>query len=1261
MKRKFTQRIILFLIGFMLMGLYKLNAQAPSIASFNPTSGFIGSTLTLTGNNLSNPISLTIGGVSAIVISNTGTNLVAMVMPGAKTGAISINTATGNATITDTFTISANVAPRIQQGSKLVGTGVVGTSIQGRSTSISKDGNTFIVGGPGDNGSLGAVWIYTRSGKTWSQQGSKLVGTGAVGLAQQGHSVSISADGNTAIVSGFEDNNSIGAAWVFTRSGNTWSQQGNKLVGTGAASQARQGQSVSISADGNTAIIGGFDDDGGIGATWVFTRSANTWSQQGSKLVGTGNVGSTHQGHSVSVSADGNTVIIGGYGDNGNIGAAWVFTRNGGSWSQQGSKLVGNGAVGQSYQGSSVSLSADGNTAMVGGYRDSSYTGAVWVFERSGSTWSQLGSKLVGTGAMGKSTQGSSVSISSDGNTAIVGGDYDNNYVGAAWVYIRNGNVWSQQGSKLVGTGVEGQAFHGSSVSISEDGNTAMVVGPGDNGSIGAAWVYTRSGSTWNQQGSKLVGTEAVGQAYQGRSVSISSDGNTAIVGGPRDNNYAGAAWVYTRSGNTWSQQGIKLEGTGAVGMAQQGSSVSISADGNTAIVGGFADNYIGAAWIFIRSGSTWSQQGNKLADTGVVSASNQGSSVSISADGNTAILGGNYDNNNVGAAWIYTRNGCTWSQKGYKLVGTEAEGQSNQGSSVSISADGNTAIVGGYGDNISVGAAWIFIRNGGIWSQQGSKLVGTGAIGRSYQGSSVSLNADGNTAMVGGNYDNIGIGAAWVYTRNGSTWSQQGSKLVGTGAIGRSYQGSSVSLNADGNTAMVGGNYDKNNKGAVWEFTRSGKIWSQQGSKFVGTKAEGSAYQGTCVSLSSDGNTAIVGGDYDNNNLGAAWVFSSPSIFITGIISTFTTCSGSVPPQQSFTISGTGLTADLVVSSPLGFEVSITSGFGFTSSVNLPQTSGTVNPTTIYIRLSKTATSSLNGNVVCSSTGVPSKNIAVSFLVNTATINITNINICPSELPYTWNGRTHNTAKTDTVNLRNALGCDSLRILFLAIKLTTTSTNYLSICSSQLPYTWNNRIYNTTQIDTVHLKNSIGCDSAAILNLSVYPSPNISKINGSSNAFRLDTMSYSVSDSQGSTFNWIITKGIIQSGAGTNQIQIKWIAEGIDTLKVIETSSQGCVGLQNTLIVNVSPTSSINEINASKKIIIYPNPTTGVVNISSSQAIDNVEVFDVTGKLVLSYRNDTHQKHIELDLSAFGNGIYFIQTHNQNAEKTLNKVVISK
>ena len=95
------------------------------------------------------------------------------------------------------------------------------------------------------------------------------------------------------------------------------------------------------------------------------------FSQQGPKGVGNDAVGpNTAQGWSVAVSADGNTAIVGGYGDNGNIGAAWIYTRNAGVWTQQGKKLVGTGAVGESFQGSSVALSADGNTTVVGGHRD---------------------------------------------------------------------------------------------------------------------------------------------------------------------------------------------------------------------------------------------------------------------------------------------------------------------------------------------------------------------------------------------------------------------------------------------------------------------------------------------------------------------------------------------------------------------------------------------------------------------------------------------------------------------------------------------------------------------------------------------------------------------------------------------------------------------------------------------------------------------------------------------------------------------------
>jgi hypothetical protein len=149
---------------------------------------------------------------------------------------------------------------------------VVGSAKQGYSVALSADGNTAIVGGHNDNGGSGAAWVYTRSAGVWTQQGSKLVGTGAVGGAFQGYSVALSADGNTAIVGGYADNGDTGAAWVYTRSGGVWTQEGSKLVGTGAVGSANQGVSVALSGDGNTAIVGGPGDNGGSGAARVHTR-----------------------------------------------------------------------------------------------------------------------------------------------------------------------------------------------------------------------------------------------------------------------------------------------------------------------------------------------------------------------------------------------------------------------------------------------------------------------------------------------------------------------------------------------------------------------------------------------------------------------------------------------------------------------------------------------------------------------------------------------------------------------------------------------------------------------------------------------------------------------------------------------------------------------------------------------------------------------------------------------------------------------------
>ena len=121
----------------------------------------------------------------------------------------------------------------IQQGTKLIGTGNSGSSSQGSSVSLAADGNTLAIGAPSDNNIDGATWIFTQSGGTWSQLGTKLIGTGASG-ARQGNAVKLSGDGKTLAIGGFTDNNDFGATWIFTKNGGTWAQQGSKLVGNGA-------------------------------------------------------------------------------------------------------------------------------------------------------------------------------------------------------------------------------------------------------------------------------------------------------------------------------------------------------------------------------------------------------------------------------------------------------------------------------------------------------------------------------------------------------------------------------------------------------------------------------------------------------------------------------------------------------------------------------------------------------------------------------------------------------------------------------------------------------------------------------------------------------------------------------------------------------------------------------------------------------------------------------------------------------------------
>jgi len=441
------------------------------------------------------------------------------------------------------------------------------------------------------------------------------------------------------------------------------------LSGNAHASLVAGGQSIKLSRTGGPTLR-----YSGLSATDAHGRALHSWLelqngwlllridvsgaryplridpfiQQGEKLTGSGEIGRGEFGVSVALSSDGNTALIGGGTDNGHIGGAWVFTRSGSTWTQQGEKLTGGGENANGWFGFSVALSSDGNTALIGSPESNTEgadVGAAFVFTRSGSTWTQR-AKLTGSGEIGTGLFGESVALSADGTTALIGASYDNESVGSAFVFTRSGETWTQQGDKLTGGGEIGHGEFGSSVALSSDGNTALIGGSGDNEDLGGAWVFTRSGSTWTQQGEKLTGpSEGSGEGGFGCCTSaLSADGNTALIAdfAPGGN----TAWVFTRSGSTWTQQ-AKLTGSGATA-GSEGSTVALSANGNTALIGADADS---AAWVFTRSGETWTQEGGQLAVEGVGSF---GHSVALSSEGTTALIGAPEADGEEGAAWVF-------------------------------------------------------------------------------------------------------------------------------------------------------------------------------------------------------------------------------------------------------------------------------------------------------------------------------------------------------------------------------------------------------------------------------------------------------------------------------------------------------------------------------------------------------------------------------------------------------------------------------
>ena len=382
--------------------------------------------------------------------------------------------------------------------------------------------------------------------------------------------------------------------------------QQQKLTASDTASGDQFGRVVALSAD--TAIVGAFNENNshgnGAGAAYVFVRSGGVWTQQ-QKLIASDGAANDNFGFSVAI--DGDTALIGAVLANNssgvNAGAVYVFTRNAGVWTEQ-QRLQASDVALNDLFGNAVSL--DGDTTVIGSDADDdggSGSGSAYVFTRSAGIWTQQ-QKLTASDAAAGDNFGASVSL--DGTTVMIGARNDDlpgkTNAGSAYVFIRNGNTWIQQ-QKLTASDAaasDGFAFVGLS------GDTAIIGADGNDGNgnnAGAAYIFTRSNGVWTQQ-QRLNASDAA--ADDGFGAGVCVDGDTAIVSAYIGNNSSGldsgAAYVFTRSGTFWTQQQKFAASDGA---ANDHFGLALAISGGTVIIGAADDDHPGAtdagsAYIFV-------------------------------------------------------------------------------------------------------------------------------------------------------------------------------------------------------------------------------------------------------------------------------------------------------------------------------------------------------------------------------------------------------------------------------------------------------------------------------------------------------------------------------------------------------------------------------------------------------------------------------------------------------------------------------------
>ena len=369
---------------------------------------------------------------------------------------------------------------------------------------------------------------------------------------------------------------------LITNTINSQDLKGNAIYGESSFDQS--GWSVATSYDGSIIAIGSPNNDNSngndSGQVQVFFFTNNNWVQMGNDINGSDT--GLKAGTSVALSANGTIVAIGSPYFDTQRGKVQVYEFTNGSWSQLGDDIIGEELTDLS--GASISLSHIGNILAIGAPVNSSGTGHVRVFELTNNNWTQLGEDIDGEFAQDKS--GTSVSLNNTGLTVAIGAPENNSRRGQVRVYNYNGTSWAKVGEDINGNS-DIDVF-GTSVELSDDGNTLIAGGHGNDGSFnnaGYAKIYEFSGTNWIQKGTSINGEAE--DDFSGWSVSISGNGDIVSVGSRHNDgsfNKAGHIRLFKFSENNWVQLGNDIDGLAADNLF--GFSTSLSNDGTTLIGG---------------------------------------------------------------------------------------------------------------------------------------------------------------------------------------------------------------------------------------------------------------------------------------------------------------------------------------------------------------------------------------------------------------------------------------------------------------------------------------------------------------------------------------------------------------------------------------------------------------------------------------------------------------------------------------------------